>query len=134
MPGKHLVLTHQGVPAYEHVNPLECIGHRNMNMADLNDGLRQFSSEFSLVSALNGLRPLIALKHSTNPRDAKLYAQMVKDAVIVQQRNQVKGRMVNYQRMSSTRSFATAMNQKCVLEIKRSAAACGVGKTKGVTK
>jgi hypothetical protein len=104
-PGRHLVLTHQGIPAYEHVNPLEVIGHRNLKMVDLEGGLRQFSSDFSLVSALNGLCPLMAMKHSSNPRDAKVVEQMMKDAAILMQ---TKGSLGGYHRMSSTRSFATA--------------------------
>jgi len=55
-PGKHVLTSNHSVSSYEQINPLECIGHRDLRMNDLEGGLRQFSSEFSLISALNLLK------------------------------------------------------------------------------
>src|SRR5262249_2700500 len=84
-PGHHVLLTNQGVRSLDAVNPLRCIGHRKVKMQDLKSGIRQFSSEFSIVSALQGLRPLVQMTRSTNPRDARAINKIAKTAAVLAQ-------------------------------------------------
>src|SRR5579885_870078 len=104
-PGHHVLTARQGITSYEQVNPLAAVGHRNLHVKDCGHGTRQFSSEFSLVSALNGLRPLVQMKQSNNARDARIIKEIMKDAAIIQTTRRFSG---TYRRMAASRTYVTA--------------------------
>ncbi|GEM_PF-2895539 len=105
-PGHHILVTRQGAAGYEQVNPLASIGHRKLQMYDCGLGTRQFSSEFSIVSALNGLRLLTRMKHSQNPHDVQVLQQLMKNAAIIQMTRTNSGA---FRRLGTSRSYATAV-------------------------
>lgn len=105
LPGKHMTITHKGISSFEHVNQLQCIAHRNLRMNDLNGGMRQFSSEFSLVSAFK-LLPLAHMKQSHNPSDTKIMQRVMKDAAIIMHTKNGNG---VYKQMGTANSVTTAL-------------------------
>jgi hypothetical protein len=104
-PGHHVTMAYRHISAFEQINPLECIGHRKLHVSEASGNIKHFTSEFSLISALNGLKPFMQMKHSTNPRDVKLVKAMIKNAAIIMQTRSVNG---SYQRISSPRSYLSA--------------------------
>jgi hypothetical protein len=98
--GRH-VLFAQTSGGYDHVNPLGSIAHRNMQQHDLKSGLRQFSSEFSIVSALSGVKTLSHIAHSTKAADIKLTNQLMKNAAIL---ISIGGNRAPFQKLESKRA------------------------------
>jgi hypothetical protein len=106
-PGKHVLLTKQTSRSYEQLNQLPSITHRSVSASDLGDGLQSFSSEFSILSAINGLKLFNQLRHSTNSHDQKLVNQLMKNAAIILQTSSKSG------------PYARVAKQLPVLTVKR---------------
>lgn len=83
-PGRHMLLTSSNVESLDQANPIQSVGHRNIRAHDLGCGLKAFRSEFSIVSALNCLKPLLQMGRSKSPGEARIIRQLMKDAAIIQ--------------------------------------------------
>jgi hypothetical protein len=67
------------------VNPLDFITHRELRSDKLPGGLQMIHSQFSLLSAINGVAPLRAMLHSSEPGEHKMINRLVKDAAVIMQ-------------------------------------------------
>jgi len=83
--GRHVMFSKKNANSFDDINALSPVTHRSVNSNKLGSGAQQFSSEFSITSALNGLRVFAHLKQSNNPSDAKLVRQLMKNAAIILQ-------------------------------------------------
>lgn len=90
---------------YADVNPLENITHRDLRSANLPGGLKLFCSQFSITSVIDGVMPLGAMLHSTDPGERKLINCLIKDAVVIMQTKAAAGA---YRRISAGRSSLVA--------------------------
>jgi len=104
-PGRNVMLTDVSIDQFAQVNPLQCIGFRNMRMRDSGGGIREFTSEFSIVSALKGIKLLQELAQSENPSNKRIVADLAKTAASIMQ---TKGNGVVYRRMTGFRYRLTA--------------------------
>lgn len=105
-PGHHLTIAGSGVSSFEMINPLECIAHRNLKDTPISSAVTQFSSEFSITSALNGLKPLLQLSRSNHPADRRIVRQMIRDAAIIMQTRSLNG---GYHKINSPQPIRTAL-------------------------
>jgi hypothetical protein len=83
-PGHHLSIASSNVRSFEDANCFESIGHRNVQSNVLSNGVMQFSSEFSVMSALTGLKPLAAMQYSRDAHDQSIVRDLLKNAAIIQ--------------------------------------------------
>lgn len=89
--GEHTAVTDSSVRMYTGINPPTGVTHREIERGDLGNGFAVFSSEFSIVSALNNLKAVSALKNSANPSERRLYQRLLKDAAILMQTGGARG-------------------------------------------
>jgi hypothetical protein len=88
-PGQHVLLTKSASANYERLNPFERISHRRMQENHVGT-VRQYNSEFSIVSALNVLQ-------SSSELPKRIVNQLLKNAAIIQTTKATSG---GYQRFS----------------------------------
>ena len=81
--GQHAMIVCDRSSEYGDVNPIESIAHANLRSVDLTEGGRMFSSNFSLLSAIAGVKALAALQGSADQRDRRLHAAVLKNAAIL---------------------------------------------------
>jgi hypothetical protein len=98
--GEHVLLTRGHDRNYEDVNPLGFITHTNLSSENLANGYQMIRSDFSIMSALSGLKPALQLGVSSDP-DNKLAVRLIKNAAILMQ---IKSGSP-YRRMSSDREM-----------------------------
>ena len=101
-PGRHLSITSTRASNYGDVNPAELIGHRSMRSCALPNGLKCFSSEFSIPQAISVVLPLRQLICAKDLHSRRTSNHMLKTAVGLMQLN---GQ--GYERI--TRSQVTAL-------------------------
>lgn len=83
-PGRQITVTDLTVDAFAQVNPFRPVAHRKVYSRDIGAGMRVFSSEFSIVSAIQIIRPL-ALTHGNDcARYRTLLNRLMKDSAIIQ--------------------------------------------------
>ena len=82
-PGHHMTMT-GAFAAFDQLNPLPVITHRSMKL-DHGTAVKVYSSEFSILSALSGMKTWTELKQSGDKRDAHLVQTVLKDAAIIMQ-------------------------------------------------
>jgi hypothetical protein len=100
-PGTHVTLANNNISTFGHINPLRCIGHRDMKTTLLEDGMQCLSSEFSIVSALHGLRLFNQLRASNKSSDARIVDKTLKTAAVLLN---LRSRAGQYQRASKDRT------------------------------
>ena len=82
-PGRHLLVGQGDVNGYSDVNPVECLMHRNIVKSDLEHGNWVFMSEFSVPYAVQAIKPLRAVMHSSDTRARSVANRMLKTAAIL---------------------------------------------------
>lgn len=90
-PGTHILLTDRSVSEFEEVNAFGGIGHRRIETHDHGTDIREFSSEFSIPSALNSLGRLRAMQVSSDARDVRILRKVLKTAAVLNQMGAGKG-------------------------------------------
>lgn len=103
-PGHHVLLTN-AVAQYDVLNPLSCVGHRGLHASSLGS-MRSYASEFSIMSALQGLRIWNELKGSTDHSNAHLVETVLKDAAIIVQTRGGNGSYHQYKRSADKLALA----------------------------
>ncbi len=83
-PGVQATICYQ-VCDFETVNPAKRIAYRNLQGKDLPAGIRVYSAEFSIPSAIEHISPLRSILSSNNKDDQKLADLILKDFVIADQ-------------------------------------------------
>lgn len=81
-PGRHAMITPYHKAEFAQVNAVESIAHRNV-MTQLKNGLRAHVSEFSLISAMDTVKPLRALVKCCHPQGKQAAAHMLKTAAVL---------------------------------------------------
>ena len=77
-PGRHVVVTSKAVKSFEMVNAVEAIGYRFITDTELGEGLRAFSAEFSIPSAIGAIKPLKSMINSKTPEAIRLRTHLIK--------------------------------------------------------
>jgi len=67
------------------INPAKRIAYRNLKAKDLSSGMRLYSAEFSIPSAIEHIGTLRNMFSSNNKEDQKIADQIIKDYVIFEQ-------------------------------------------------
>jgi hypothetical protein len=106
-PGRQATLTQAASNDFADVNTLGTVGHRDLKVNDLG-GVKKFTSEFSLISAMRGIKGLARMKNSSNPIEHRIYSQLLKNAAIMMQTRAGAGA---YQRFAKRQSYITAQNK-----------------------
>ncbi len=81
-PGMQATICYQ-VCEFGNINPAKRIAYRNLRERDLPAGIRLYSAEFSIPSAMSHIRPLQILLASNSKEDIKLADQLVKDSIVL---------------------------------------------------
>lgn len=102
-PGRQAVVTRKEVRSFDIINPIEEIGYRYMSDFEIGGGLRAFSSEFSVPSAINAVKPLRQILLSRQPDARKLGNHLLKTMAAITQINPNSER---YQQMMRPRMNA----------------------------
>jgi len=84
-PGKHAVVTHSKVAQFSDVNPVETVMHRGLAQHELGEGRRAFTSEFSVPSAIQSIKPLAAMIQSNHTQAKKVRDRVLKTSAIIMQ-------------------------------------------------
>jgi len=84
-PGKHAVITHSGVQQFSEINPVEAVMHRGLAHHDLGNGHKAFTSEFSVPSAIQAIKPLAAIVQSQHREARKVRAGVLKTTAVIMQ-------------------------------------------------
>ncbi|MBU6453259.1 MAG: hypothetical protein KGS72_15865 [Cyanobacteria bacterium REEB67] len=82
-PGRSGIITSRNVHYFEDVNPMETVGYRRVAAKAYEDGFKTFQAEFNLFSVMQGLPPLKAMVKSSDARERKISASMLKTAAIL---------------------------------------------------
>lgn len=82
-PGRHLVVTHDRAATFADANPIESIMHRSVTSHDLGSGKRVFTSEFSIPSAVQIVKPLSAMMKAENAAAKKVAQNVIKTSAVM---------------------------------------------------
>ena len=81
-PGVHVTICYEGSD-FATINPARRIAYRNLHAKDLPHGIRLYSTEFSIPSAIAHITPLQTMLSSNNKDEQKLAEQLLKNSVIL---------------------------------------------------
>lgn len=84
-PGKHAIVTHSSVQQFAEINPVEAVMHRGLAHHDLGNGHKAFTSEFSVPSAIQAIKPLAAIVQSQHREARKVRAGVLKTTAVIMQ-------------------------------------------------
>jgi hypothetical protein len=76
--GKHLLITDKLNQTFAQINPVVGIGHRNFMIDNIASGLRVYTSDFSIPTAIETISPLNELMSSSNPQAVRITTHMLK--------------------------------------------------------
>ena len=82
-PGRHLTVTNDKSQSFADANPIESIMHRSVTRHELSNGQRAFSTEFSIPSAVQIVKPLSAMMHSDNSAAKKVAQNVIKTSAVM---------------------------------------------------
>lgn len=83
-PGCHAMVTPHHEAQFAQINAIETIAHRNLTSA-LKNGMRAHTSEFSVISAMDTVRPIKAMFKTLHPKGKQVADHMLKTSAIVLQ-------------------------------------------------
>ena len=83
-PGQHVTIA-SGSDDFGDLNPLEAIPHRALSVSRTRTGKSMFSSEFSVVAAMQGLKPIAGVLSSKNNRSRQIASNLMKTAAVILQ-------------------------------------------------
>ncbi len=95
-PGHHLTVSGQ-MGTFDQVNPIACIGHRTLT-SSLVGSSAVHTSEFSIMSALGGMKTWAAMKQSKDRNDVHIVHTVLKNAAIIMQVRKSSGSYREYRR------------------------------------
>ena len=80
-PGSHVTITSDSTDSLGNANSLHMIGHRRVQSKVFGKN-KEFSSEFSISSAMTEIKSIASLRNSKNSRERNAYKRMMKTAVV----------------------------------------------------
>jgi len=84
-PGTGAVIAATNKSSFEHINPAQLFGYRNIKNIEIDKELKLFTSEFSLIQAIQTVQPLKQLVLSRESRAQHLASHLLKTAGILMQ-------------------------------------------------
>lgn len=81
-PGRHVMLTPHHKAEFAQINSIETISHRNI-ASEVKNGMRAHTSEFSVISAMDTVKPLKAMTVSKNAQAKHIADRMMKTTAIL---------------------------------------------------
>lgn len=100
-PGRHVLITKHHGAEFAQINAVETIAHRNVQ-SSIKNGHRVHHSEFSVISALDTVKPLRALASSKNVVARQIAQRMIKTTAIMLQLGGNGGQYQHYFKPSLT--------------------------------
>ena len=94
-PGRHVLVTPHQQAEFAQVNAVETIAHRNVT-STVKNGMRAHTSEFSVLTALDTVKPLKALAMSKNAQAKQIADRMMKTTAIILQLGGAGGQYQHY--------------------------------------
>ncbi len=82
LPGEEVVVTLDTTSEFADINPGKVISFRNPKLSHTGAGLRVFTADFSIASAVLGIKPLQAMLHSEDPYQRHLINEVLKNHAI----------------------------------------------------
>ncbi|MBX3149884.1 S-layer family protein [Candidatus Obscuribacterales bacterium] len=82
-PGRHLIVTNDRAASFAEANPIESIMHRAVSRHELGNGHRAFTTEFSIPSAVQTVKPLGAMMHSNHAAAKKVAQNVIKTSAVM---------------------------------------------------
>lgn len=82
-PGQQLVISNNNSDDFAAINPNHQVAYRNTTKLDLGNGMTGYLSDISLVSALKANASIQKFAASSNPKERRLLAHMMKNAAII---------------------------------------------------
>ncbi|PZM79025.1 MAG: hypothetical protein DKT66_21295 [Candidatus Melainabacteria bacterium] len=83
-PGRHVMITKHHTAEFAQINAVETIAHRNVQSV-VKNGHRAHTSEFSVLTAMDTVKPLKALASSKHANARQIAARMMKTTAIILQ-------------------------------------------------
>ena len=83
-PGQHVTIG-SGTDVFGDLNPLEGIPHRALTVSKTKGGKSVFTSEFSVVAAMQGLKPISGVMSSKHKRSQQISSNLMKTAAVILQ-------------------------------------------------
>ncbi len=83
-PGRHVMITKHVTAEFGQVNAVETIAHRNLQSI-VKNGYRAHTSEFSVLTAMDTVKPLKAMAMSNHPQAKHIADRMMKTTAILLQ-------------------------------------------------
>lgn len=82
-PGSHLTIANAKSGEFAQVNAIEAIPHRNVVSKAIKNGVKLHTSEFSVASAIQTIKPLQAMMGSKHPQAKRVADRMMKTTAIL---------------------------------------------------
>lgn len=82
-PGNHVTVAHEAAGEFAQVNAIEAIPHRNLASKTIKAGVKAHTSEFSVASAIQSVKPLQAVMSSKHPQAKQVANKMMKTTAIL---------------------------------------------------
>lgn len=100
-PGRHVMITPHHKHEFAQLNPIQTISHRGFS-STVKNGHRAHMSEFSVISALDTVKPLKMLAASRHPNARKIAGRMMKTTAILMQMSGSREQYQHYFRPQMT--------------------------------
>lgn len=94
LPGEEVVITSRPTTSFEKANPGKGISIRDPKLEMDKDGIKTFTADFSIPSAMIAVKPLKKMLHSQDEYHRQLAEKVLKNAVIRTQLSAAKGPFV----------------------------------------
>lgn len=92
IPGDEVLATNlDGATTFEKSNPLNAISVRDPKLMHENNGIKVYTAEFSITSAVMSIKPLSQMSHSSDAYQRELIDKVLKNAIILNQLRASKG-------------------------------------------
>jgi hypothetical protein len=82
-PGNHVTVAHEAAGEFAQVNAIEAIPHRNVATKTIKAGVKAHTSEFSVASAIQSVKPLQLVMSSKHPQAKQVANKMMKTTAIL---------------------------------------------------
>jgi hypothetical protein len=102
-PGMNVVVTSNAVKSFEQINPAQIFAYRNIRSHEIGAGMKAFSTEFFVPTALQTVLPLKQLLSSKQPNARRMVEHVLKTTAATMQ---LKSKGGQYQQIM--RPVATA--------------------------
>lgn len=83
LPGESALIAKDSIGSLAEINPADAISHRYVSSQSLENGLKAFSSQYSIPSAMSAILPLRELMQSNQPHARRTAKQLLKTTAVL---------------------------------------------------